>query len=61
MLAEKLTLALQASLLLRYSTAAVSDAFCASRLDGEWGHAFGTMPQGIDRDSIIRRASPLPA
>jgi putative acyl-CoA dehydrogenase len=61
MLAEKLALALQASLLLRYSTAAVSDAFCASRLDGEWGHVFGTLPQGIDRDSIIRRANPLPA
>ena len=39
-------LALQASLLLRYSTPAVADAFCATRLAGDWGHAFGTLPAG---------------
>ena len=39
--------ALQASLLVRYSTPAVADAFCATRLDGDWGRAFGTMPKGV--------------
>jgi putative acyl-CoA dehydrogenase len=53
---EMMAFALQASLLLRYSIAAVADAFCATRLDGDWGRAFGTMPQGVDTRTIIERA-----
>ena len=45
---ERMALALQGSLLVRYGDAAVADAFCASRLAGDWGHAFGTLPPGID-------------
>jgi putative acyl-CoA dehydrogenase len=60
-----MALALQASLLLRHSTTAVADAFCATRLDGDWGRAFGTMPAGVDEQSIIERmrieAEPLNA
>ena len=41
-------LALQGSLLVRHAPAAVADAFCASRLAGDWGHAFGTLPRGLD-------------
>ena len=52
-LAEKLTLALQASLLVRFSPPAVADAFCASRLGGESGRAFGTLPAGVDIDGVI--------
>jgi hypothetical protein len=48
--------ALQASLLVRYSSAAVADAFCSTRLDGNWGRAFGTMPQGLDTQTIVDRA-----
>ncbi|MEV4867887.1 acyl-CoA dehydrogenase family protein [Streptomyces syringium] len=55
-LAEQLTLVLQGSLLVRHSTPAVADAFCASRLGGEWGHAFGTLPSGTDLGPIIDRA-----
>jgi putative acyl-CoA dehydrogenase len=44
---EMMAFALQASLLVRYSSAAVADAFCSTRLDGDWGRAFGTMPQGL--------------
>ncbi|MFV8131199.1 acyl-CoA dehydrogenase family protein [Streptomyces syringium] len=54
--AEQLTLVLQGSLLVRHSTPAVADAFCASRLGGEWGHAFGTLPTGTDLGPIIDRA-----
>ena len=43
---ERMALALQASLLVRYGDEAVADAFCASRLAGDWGHAFGTLPSG---------------
>ena len=44
------------SLLVRHSSTAVADAFCATRLGGEWGHAFGTLPPGLDTHAIIDRA-----
>ncbi len=43
-----MALALQGSLLVRYGDEAVADAFCASRLAGDWGQAFGTLPAGAD-------------
>jgi putative acyl-CoA dehydrogenase len=55
-LVEMMALALQASLLVRHSSSAVIDAFCATRLDGDWGHAFGTLPRGLDTQAIIDRA-----
>ena len=55
-LVEMMAFALQASLLVRYSSAAVADAFCATRLDGDWGRAFGTLPQGLDIQAIVHRA-----
>jgi putative acyl-CoA dehydrogenase len=50
-----MSLALQASLLIRYGDEAVADAFCASRLDGDWGRAFGTLPAGVNFSRIIDR------
>lgn len=55
-LAERLALALQASLLVQHAPAAVSDAFCAARLGGDRGLAFGTLPGDTDFDAIIQRA-----
>ncbi len=55
-LAEQITLVLQGSLLVRHGTPAVADAFCASRLGGDWGHAFGTLPTGADLGPILDRA-----
>jgi putative acyl-CoA dehydrogenase len=52
---EMMASALQASLLVRHSSEAVADAFCATRLDGDWGRAFGTMPQGLDTQAIVDR------
>jgi putative acyl-CoA dehydrogenase len=52
---ERMAVALQASLLVRYGDPAVADAFCASRLDGDWGRAFGTLPAGTDFGRIIER------
>ncbi|MDX6595314.1 MAG: putative acyl-CoA dehydrogenase [Solirubrobacterales bacterium] len=52
---EKMALALQASLLVRYGDEAVADAFCSSRLSGDWGQAFGTLPAGTDFGRIIAR------
>jgi putative acyl-CoA dehydrogenase len=54
-LVERMALALQGSLLVRYGDEAVADAFCASRLGGDWGQAFGTLPAGTDFARIIER------
>ncbi|HET6907998.1 MAG TPA: isovaleryl-CoA dehydrogenase [Mycobacteriales bacterium] len=57
-LVERMALVLQGSLLVRFAPPAVADAFCASRLGGDWGHAFGTLPPSIDTRSIVERATP---
>ncbi|POX46334.1 DNA alkylation response protein [Streptomyces sp. Ru71] len=57
-LVERMALALQASLLVRHAPAAVADAFCATRLGGDWGHAFGTLPATADLDGILGRGVP---
>jgi putative acyl-CoA dehydrogenase len=51
-LVTELALAVQASLLVRLAPAAVADAFCASRLAGDWAPTFGTL-RGADVKSII--------
>jgi putative acyl-CoA dehydrogenase len=57
-IAERIALVLQASLLVRHGHPAVADAFCASRLGGDWGHAYGTLPSGLDLPAIVERATP---
>jgi putative acyl-CoA dehydrogenase len=47
---------LQGALLVRHGDPAVADAFCASRLGGDWGIAFGTLPAGINTSAILDRA-----
>ncbi len=53
---EKMAVALQASLLLRHAPSAVADAFCATRLDGDGGAAYGSLPAGLDQRTIVDRA-----
>jgi putative acyl-CoA dehydrogenase len=53
---EWMALALQGSLLMRYAPAPVADAFCATRLGGDWGNAYGTLPAAADRTAILERA-----
>jgi putative acyl-CoA dehydrogenase len=55
---EDLALALQASLLVRFAPSPVADAFCASRLGGQGGRVYGTLPSGVDAAAIIDRALP---
>jgi putative acyl-CoA dehydrogenase len=55
---EMMALVFQGSLLVVQSPAPVADAFCASRLGGEWGHAYGTLPRGADVAAIVARATP---
>ena len=59
-LVERMALALQGSLLLRFGDPAVADAFCSSRLGGDRGRAFGTLPSGTDFDRIIERHRAAP-
>ncbi len=58
-LVRDLVLALQAALLIKHAPAAVADAFCASRLGGDAGFAFGTLPRGLDLRALAERALPL--
>ena len=63
-LAGLIAVALQASLLVRHAPAAVADAFCGSRL-GEGGPGgpaapFGSLPSGLDLDTILDRARVAP-
>ncbi|MFI5891556.1 acyl-CoA dehydrogenase family protein [Actinoplanes sp. NPDC051513] len=55
---ERMAVLLQASLLVRHAPAEVSDAFLATRLAGDWGHTFGTLPAGVDTAAILERAAP---
>ncbi len=55
---EGMALCLQGSLLVRHGDAAVADAFCASRLAGDGGLEYGTLPAGVDFEAIIARSRP---
>ncbi len=57
-LTERLVLALQASLLVRHAPGPVADAFCATRLTGDHGVTFGTLPPSVDAPAIVDRAFP---
>lgn len=54
---EQLALCLQAALLLK-GDAQVGDAFCVSRLGGQHGLAFGTLPDSAPMQKLIDRALP---
>jgi putative acyl-CoA dehydrogenase len=53
---ESIAIALQASLMLQHASPEAADAFCASRLEGDWGRAFGTLPADARCEAIVRRA-----
>ncbi|WP_030766146.1 acyl-CoA dehydrogenase family protein [Streptomyces sp. NRRL F-2664] len=53
---ERMALVLQGSLLVRWAPPEVADAFCASRLGGDWGAAFGTLPHSLDLRAVVERA-----
>ncbi|KPC64030.1 acyl-CoA dehydrogenase family protein [Streptomyces chattanoogensis] len=58
-LVERLALVLQGSLLVRHAPPEVADAFCASRLGGDAGAAFGTLPHTLDLAAVVTRARPV--
>jgi putative acyl-CoA dehydrogenase len=54
--AERLALALQASLLVRVSPPAVADAFCESRLCERGGRAFGALSTAVDLHAVLQES-----
>jgi putative acyl-CoA dehydrogenase len=55
-LAERIAVVLQGSLLVRYAPNFVADAFIASRILGENGICFGTLPRKVNYRFIVDRA-----
>ncbi|MFI5493656.1 acyl-CoA dehydrogenase family protein [Actinoplanes sp. NPDC051859] len=55
---ERLAVVLQGALLVRHAPTAVADAFCATRLAGDWGRTFGTLPSGVATGALLERAVP---
>lgn len=52
---ELMALTFQGAQLMMHGNPAVADAFCASRLDRDWGIAFGTLPVGVDTSAVLAR------
>ena len=60
-LAQDVAITVQAALLRQHAPGFVFDAFCASRLAGDWGQTFGTLvATNTDFDAINARALPQP-
>ncbi|TFZ04912.1 isovaleryl-CoA dehydrogenase [Ramlibacter rhizophilus] len=57
-LAQDIALVLQAALLWQASPPEVASAFCASRIAGEGGQTFGSLPADLPLDILIARAMP---
>ena len=57
-IAASMATCLQAAVLIKHGDPAVADAFCASRLAGDWGGTFGTLPPGLDLAGIVARTTP---
>jgi putative acyl-CoA dehydrogenase len=55
---ERMAVVLQGSLLARHGDPAVAEAFIASRMAGDWGHSFGTLPAGLQLSTIVERHRP---
>ena len=51
--------ALQASELHRHGAAETFEAFCRSRLQGDWGYVFGTLESTPDLKRIVEQATVL--
>lgn len=54
---ERTALLLQAALMLRAGSP-MAEAFVCSRLEGQHGLVFGTLPAGVDLSAMLARALP---
>ena len=53
---ELMAVVLQGALLVQFAPEAVADTFCATRLGGDWGLAYGTLPADAPVDFLIERS-----
>jgi len=53
---ESIAIALQASLMAQHASREAADAYCSSRLEGDWGRAFGTLSLAAHCETILKRA-----
>ena len=58
---DRMALALQAALLVQHAPAAVSDAFCRSRLQAVGAHNYGCLPRDTGFADILARSWPAAA
>ncbi|WP_062260789.1 acyl-CoA dehydrogenase family protein [Endozoicomonas arenosclerae] len=56
---EKMALALQACVLVCDGEPDIAEAFVLSRIEGQEGYQFGTLPEGIDCLKILKRSQPV--
>ena len=56
MITEMMALTLQGAILTQNGASELAEAFCASRLAPRYRGAFGTLPKGLDLDTIIDHA-----
>jgi putative acyl-CoA dehydrogenase len=54
-LVEQMAIALQGALMVQHAPKEVADAFLRTRLDGDWGHALGTLPSDVRFKEILER------
>jgi putative acyl-CoA dehydrogenase len=57
-LVERMAIALQGSILLRHGLPETAEAFAATRLAGDHGRSFGTLPSGLGIQAIIDHHRP---
>ena len=59
-LAERLALALQASLMIRHASPEAAHAFVASRLEDDHGSNYGTLSSKVDVSSLVTTLDLVP-
>jgi putative acyl-CoA dehydrogenase len=60
-LVDRMALTMQSALLVKAGNESVSEAFIAARLGSGHTRNYGSLPRGLDIDTLIRRANPLDA
>lgn len=57
-LIEQAALVLAGALAVMHGSDQLADVYCATRLGGEWGHTFGTIPANAPIDELVEAALP---
>ena len=57
-LIEQAALVIQGALVVQHGSRQLADVFCATRLEGDWGHLFGTIPARMAIDELVGAALP---